>query len=221
MQPKSSAIKLHNDVLSYEKQSDKFIPSDSYYVIKIHINSSEITKKEIKVILKEEASNKFDEESPLAAYMFQNDLYILFSSLEDKSHYLKGSHQKICSTMVSKYALKYKCDIECSIIELDARIKVLVYFQTKIYEASKFYAWQLLKKTKTEQEVKDLTFGEIEDALAKSKQSIKWEEIDSFEKYGIFYKYVKSRDSSKLKYSFLSELVNSENIEKFRKYLFG
>ncbi|HMP28085.1 MAG TPA: hypothetical protein PKD85_00710, partial [Saprospiraceae bacterium] len=157
MQLKSSAIKLHNDVLSYEKLSDKFVPPESYYVIKLHINSTTITKKAAKIILKEEAGNKFDCETPLAAYMFQNDLYILFSSLEDKEHYLKGSHQKICSNMVSKYALKYKCDIECSVIELDARIKVLVYFQTKIYEGSKYYAWQLLKKTKSEQEVNDLT----------------------------------------------------------------
>lgn len=217
-----SAIKLHNDVLSYEKLSDKFIPLDSYYVIKIHINSTEtVTKKEAKILLKDEVGRKFGEEMPLATYMFQNNVYILFSSLEDGEHYFKGSHQKICSTLVSRYALKYDCEIECSVIELDTRIKVLIYFQTKIYEASKFYAWQLLKKTKNENEIKNLTFSEIAELLARlPKKSVIWASIDPFDKYGIFYKYVKTHDSSKCKYSFLSELINSENLEKFRKFLF-
>lgn len=207
----SSATKLINDVIYYEQSSDKIIPSDCYYIIKV-IFKNEMEFQDLKLFLKTESSRQYDLTYPLSVCMIQNIFYIIFSSLENGNHWNKGSHHQICSDIVSRFCMEYKTNVKCSIIELDTRIKVLVYFQTKIYECARTKALDELSKTKkSKKNLYDLTLVEIVDQLEN------WDEIESFDKFGIFYKSLKQK---KTKYSFMSEMINCDNIEKFRKYLF-
>lgn len=206
----SSAAKLHHDVLSYETGSDRKIAPENYYIVKIQLLKKRISLEEMKDILKEESSFIFDKERPIGVFIFKDIIYIVFSSLESGSHYMEGSHHSICSTFTSKYSLKYDCSVLCSIVELDARIKVLIYFQTKIYEGARHYALKMMKKND------ESTLSELISILNQKSKS--WDKVESYKKYGLFYKCI---DLDRKKFVYYSDFVNAENLEKFRRFLFG
>lgn len=210
----SSAAKLHNDVLQYELSSERKIPPSSYYVVKIKGDTIKDTKK----MAKREISRKLEgASSPLTVYVFQNEIYIVFSSLDNGEHYLDGRHHAIISNFVCRYIKKYGCDVECSIVEFDSRIKVLVYFQTKIYEGTKRVVSKSLGLKDPTKEIMDMPMVEAVELLKKQDPPVVWEDIPKHDRYGTFYKI-----GGRLgEYSVFREKINSENIELFRKYLFS
>jgi hypothetical protein len=213
----SSATKLHNDVLQYESSSERRIPSSSYYVLKMIVGYNEDTKK----MAKRESSRRFEGDGiPLTVYVFQNEIYIVFSSLDSGNHHMNGRHHALVSNFVCRYVKKCGGNVECSIVEFDSRIKVLVYFQTKIYEGAKRVISKYLGYDDLTKSVMDMSMTEAIELLQQRDPPIIWDKIAKHDRYGTFYRF-EGLESKQKKYSVFSEKINSENIETFRKYLFS
>lgn len=202
-------------MLSYETSSDRKIPFNMYYIMCISLENSTECPGLVKKLIRQ----NFDGDSyPLAGYNYSNDIYLIFSSLEssENEHYLSGSHQKLCSYFSSTISRAKDTNVTCSIVELDSRTKVLVYFQTKIYENAKKTISRLLKGAITKKELETLSMFELLELL--KKESVDWSSVPSIEKFGTFYKYVETDGKGKL--STLSELFDVRNLEKYATYLF-
>lgn len=209
----SSSKRLQNDVLSYESASDRKIERNMYYIVCIRLEN----KTSGPLLIKKLIRQNFDGDSlPLVGYVYSDYIYLLFSSLEDANgeHFNNGSHHKICSYFSSTISRSQDMNVECSIVELDSRTKVLVYFQTKIYENAKESIFSLLGNVK-KKEFDTLSMFEMIERL--KKKSISWNDIPSIERFGTFYKYI----SKGGKLSTLSELIDIREIEKYNAYLFG
>lgn len=214
----SSSKRLQNDVLNYESASDRKIEKNMYYIVCILLENKTSGPPLIKKLIKQ---NFEGDNLPLVGYIYFDYIYLLFSSLEDTDgeHFNDGSHHKICSYFSSTIARSQNMNVKCSIVELDSRMKVLVYFQTKIYENAKESIFSLLGNVK-KKEFDTLSMFEMIERL--KKKSISWDDIPSIERFGTFYKYVPSLDSKNGgKLSTLSELLDIREIEKYNSYLFG
>lgn len=217
----SSTTKIKNNVAEYEKESDKYIPPQSYYIIALNCIKP---KKSIKELINNILNTSYDADGkPLVVYIFGDTLHILFSSIESHEHQLKGSHHAIVSAFVSNIQKQIEPEsVSCFIIEFITKTNVLAYFQVKIHDNALSVASEKLKTTKNE--LSKMPFSEISGLAA--AQGIKWEELKPAIKFGAFHKLadpVVSNKSSKLDrqtVTIKSELISQSNMDKFMSYLF-
>lgn len=205
----SSSKRLLNDIALCEENSDRKIPSEMYYVVYIQVEEEKDVTPTAKNILKIE--------NALIAYVYQNEIYLLFSSVEKQEHNLKGSHQRLCSKYASKISMETMSPTLVKIVELESRTMVTIYFQTKIFENAKRSAHALSNNKITKKEINQFTFGEIVPLLEKRAEVV-WTNVPSNERFGTFYKYVKTAKSEK--FVTIAELINIKDFEKYTSYFF-
>jgi tRNA(His) 5'-end guanylyltransferase len=217
--------KLQNNIVECEEMSDKKIPLSSYYLVIINIfqdnissnsNLSEVQKDTYiqngKELLKQTKKDQIN--LPIIAYIYSNQIYILYSCLENGSHNFNGSQQQICSYFTSIFTLKYKCFVSTKIVEFDSKIKISAYFKYRMFENTKETIRKLSKGTITEKNIKNLTLDELIQIL-KNTYHINWSEIKDCEKYGIFYKYENKKFVSK------SGIIDfNNNLGQYNEYFF-
>jgi hypothetical protein len=208
----SSTRRVHNDIAECESNSDKFVDPNSYYVVKVifedsTVNTTDIAKKTVNAT----------EPATLVTYSFGNELYILFSSIECGSHFLNGSHHGLCSHYTSEFVIEKGCKVSCSVVEIESRSKVLVYFQTKVYDAAKKAAFSAGKGKLTKKDISQLSITDISELLKKA--GVVWDDLDNKTKYGCFYKKIGS--DGKYKLSTLSESISLRDADKYLNYFFG
>lgn len=212
----SSAKALQNKVTSIEEESDRKISHDVYYIVWIKTQQPElakIVKKLIKKLIKKEYET---DGFPLLIYSYGTDMCILFSSLETGEHFMKGSHQKICSYFASIVSRLIDSLVICSIVEFDSRPKILIYFQTKIYENAQKSVLDMSEGKLTH---KNIQIGTLYEAVELLKQhSIFWEKLIPHKRFGTLYKY---QNTDKKKLITLSELIDVRFMEKYNSYFFG
>jgi hypothetical protein len=209
----SSSKRVQNDISACEENSDRRIPADKYYIVFIELVGTDSLTNTVKTFLKNR-----DEHRALAVYVYENQAHLLFSSVEEGDHYLRGSHHAICSEYASLVTLEHKCSSRVKIVELDSRTVILVYFQTKVFENAKKSAHLLSKNTITKKEINQLTFGEII-PLLKEKASVSWEKIAGGQRFGTFYKYLIGSDHRE-KFITLTGLIDMQDIERYTGYFF-
>jgi len=215
----SSSRRLQNDIADCEKNSDRKIAPDMYYIVCIELckqtstPSSSSSTNMVKNLLRTRKDH-----FALVGYVYDKEIYLLFSSVGEGNHYLEGSHQAICSEYASMASIEFGCRCVVKIIELESRTMVLVYFQTKLFENAKRSAHLLSKNTISKKEIGQFTFGEIIQAL-QSRASIEWDKIPAAERFGVFYKYALG-NNNKEKFIVLSELVNVQEKDKYISYFF-
>lgn len=206
----SFAKKVQNDMEMIEMESDRHIEQTKYYLI--HLHDSNLDSESVKVYGKTLLANN-QEHIPLAVYIFDTHIYLIFSCVDPESkHYQNGSQQKIISEYVSYASLKLNsANISCKIVEFATQTQVITYFTWKIYNNSKNYISSLLKK-----EIDKTIMESIEEL---KKNGIIWDEILPENKYGSFYKLKKMND--KIYISTLSEYFDANNFQKYINYIFG
>ena len=208
-----SSQKIYNTILEKEINSDKKIEKCFYYIIHLYIQNITKESKPLTEIIKF-FLNERPNHVPIIGYLYNKDIYLLFSSVEEnKEHYKNGSHQAICSEYTSLLSVEYGCMINCSIIEFENRIQIITYFQCKIHENTKQTIIKLSKNTITKKDIQSFTLQELIKIL-KDKCKIEWDTISLSKKFGTFYKYEK--DKLKL----LSESIDIRNIDKYQKFFF-
>jgi hypothetical protein len=208
--------KLKNEMENLEFQSDKFIPSEKYYIIKIHIFAEyDIIKNLGKIFL---ARNP--QHTPLTSYVFQNELCLIFSRMqEDQSHYLNGSQQKIISEYISYVSTEVQSsNCHANIIEFESQTQVVFYLMWKVYTNFQLCAYEISNKNISMEDINSFTQTELIEKL--ENIGINWEEdISNERKYGIFLKLKKDKNSYVI--STLSEYIDARNSKKYVNYIFG
>jgi len=212
----SSAKRLQNDIAAREENSDRRIPSDMYYIVIVEIHDSKNLDDALAITAKKLLKTKKDHQA-LVAYIYRNELYLLFSSVEGREHYLKGSHQSICSEYASFVSIEFGCKTNVRIVEIESRTGILVYFQTKIFDNAKKSVLTASKNTITKKEISQFTLGELISAL-QQRAKVSWDSLVSGERFGTFYKYVVQ--DKKEKYILLTELINIQDTDKYISYFF-
>jgi hypothetical protein len=206
-----------NDVVLYEENSDRKIPSDSYYVVVLKaLNLTTDLTDFTKMMLKKKYVDQ--EFTLVCAYVYLNECHILFSSVEDRSHEFGGSQQAICSDYVSTCVMHTSDKIICNIVEFESRSKIIVYFQTKVFENTKKSVVRLSKVSISKKESNNLTKAELVKAL-EERAAIKWDNTPSSDRYGTFYKYVTIKNQGK--YITISEPIDGQSMDKFTSYFFS
>lgn len=212
----SSSKRVQNDISVCEENSDRHIPSDKYYVVFIELEAPS-TKTTLASTVKMFLKTRNDHRA-LAVYVYKNEAHLLFSSVEEGDHYLRGSHHAICSEYASLVTLEHHCKSRVKIVEMDSRTVILVYFQTKVFENAKRSAYSLSKDTFTKKEVNQLTFGEII-PLLKERASVSWDTLPGGDRFGTFYKYIVGTDG-KEKFMTLTGMIDMQDPEKYTLYFF-
>jgi hypothetical protein len=213
----SSLQRVTNDIALCEQSSDHKVKREHYFIVKIELldeskDMSDFAKKDI--IAKHTMG-----ENVVCVYVYRNTIYILFSSTDTKPHYLDGSHQDLCSHYASNASIFMKCHTRCNVIEFESRTKILIYFQTKVFENTKNSIRRLSKITIDKKETSSLTRKELIEALEK-RSSIKWDQAQPADRFGIFYKYQVFPDGTR-KFSTISEVFDTKSMDKYSSYIFG
>lgn len=118
--------KLCNEMEDNERQSDRKIDGDKYYVLVVKRVEGEDTK--ILNTLRKEYE-------PIAVYVNSDGIIALFSKQPEGHHRLDGSHHLLCSDVASCLAVKLKrSPIHVNLVELDSKIQVLAYFNYKVHK---------------------------------------------------------------------------------------
>ena len=136
----------------------------------------------------------------------------------DGAHLFNGSHHAICSYFASAAALAKKTMVQVSIVELESRTRVMVYFQTKTHQASQECMIELSDGRITAKNIGSLTHTECVELL-KKKFKVEWDEICAKKRFGTFYKYIVVSEDEET-YQGLSEMINLQNIERYSSYFF-
>jgi hypothetical protein len=209
--------RVANDMVSCEHDSDHKVKSENYYIVRLELlddtlDLSEFAKKDI-------MAKHIMGEAIMCAYVYYNTAYILFSSTDTKLHYLGGSHHELCSHYASNATKFTGSQTRCNIIEFDSRTKILVYFQTKVFENMRASVKYLSNVTIDKKEASTLTQQELIDALEK-RTAVKWADTPSSERFGIFYKYHVLANGTR-KFSIMSEQFDAKHMDKYHSYLFG
>lgn len=181
----SFAKRIHNEVQECENNSDHKVPYDSYYMVCISCET-DIEKKEkfVKTLFSSKYQAGGISRGPCLIYTRTEDLYILFSCLDNESslHFLKGSHSAITSHFACEmYKFSGKTNT-VKIVELPTRTKVLTYLFWKAYEHQRLFAVSASNGSLNKRDVMNMTTSEL--ALRVKG----WEELPANKRFGCFYK---------------------------------
>lgn len=188
-----------------EQESDKIINPENFYVIKIKLaddHSFNSMKKWTNKILKQE-------NSPSCVYLYMSLLFLIFPCcVQDKEHFLSGSHHSLISYYTSKIiSLSNDYSAQVSIIEFTNKIQLFTYFSYQVYSNSVNTLLNILGKpyrgTKTHAELLSL----LDEGV--------WDNLEDHQKYGIFYRRYKKGLSS------LSEILDCRNETKYTTFILG
>lgn len=205
----SHLTRLRNEIASLEKESERLIPSDTYYVVIICLEGGDFNVAEWgkKALLN-------SDNQPLFVYVRHNEIYLFFSCLEGESHFLKGNHQLICSKYTCDYTQKIsKGTVSCKIVELETQNKIFTYLLWKNTECSFRCLSSLLNLP-----LEKVYQRTIEESASMTKEQT-WEKIPKAEKFGTVYKLKEKKGKTVL--SSFSKQLDSRRKSHYLNYLFS
>ncbi len=217
-QPSYSKL-VHNIMETMEENSNKFIESGCYYIVNIRVSSDKEKNEAYKEWAKTLLTTKTEKERPIVVYTHANEISLLFSCVSDNDfHYLKGSHQDICSYYACYFCkLSQSYNIKCNIVEFRQRSDIFGYLMWKIHQNTKKCINNVCKKLVSSKELEDKPLEELKTIM--TSYDIDWDQITDEEKYGKFQRL--RRKKKKLLILSLSEPFNAQDTKKYMSYLFS
>jgi len=165
---------LKNAMLEYESKCKVVIPENYYYVVKL-VDISPSTESEIEIFF-----DNYSHCRMVLSYL-KGEYYILFDPLEKQP-----DHVSFATELCSAYTQKTGRKCFANIVEFSSQTKVFIYYAWVQKEKCDELLIQLSKGKITKNNITEYTFLELKKIL--NKNGKKWEDIDSAEKYGTFYK---------------------------------
>ena len=216
--------RLQNEMNSLEKESDKCIPFDKFYIIKMKIEFGKYDFEDLKVWSKKLLTENSDHQ-PNAVYIYNSGVCLVYSSLKEGEHFLSGSHQFICSHYVSlfnNFLFKVckddqKIVVVCKIIHFNTQTQAISYISNEIYSNTQSILMKYSKGSITQRDILHKTFEELVHIL--KKKGIVWEDISKEERFGICFNLKRKRD--KLMVVSLSENFDARENKKHLNFIFG
>jgi hypothetical protein len=189
-------LKVTNTIVEFENSSRRYVPGDSYYIIHLKVINGVISNSTN--VIKNFFGNLDD--PPLVIYLspFDDEIWLLFSSVVSEDHLFKGCHQELCSYFSSRLTREIPGNeiVKCWIVELNSRTKIIEYFHTLIFS-------MMIKRVGD----KHLTLDDAIDAFSREK----WESFSPKERYGVL---TKQRGQT------LSEEIDYRHLQKYMAFFF-
>jgi len=180
--------KLQNEIALYEENSDRKIPSESYYVVVVAIDGMTGKKTDALTKYAEEILTVVEGSSPTLIYVYPPSIYYLYSSVDEKSEHVHGgSHHGICSEFSSIASIITGIPSLTYLVELETKSQVVAYFCLKSFENTRNSIVVLSKEKVTRKDVTQYTLGESIELFDK-KSGSNWDKISSKERFGVFIK---------------------------------
>lgn len=202
---KSVTRQIINSINVNESSFDRIIPIDIFFIVRIRVDADiNLRTSHVKYMMK-------NSPSCLAIYVYNNEMYLLFSS-QEKIFNFPSSHHNICSFYTSLMSRYVDQNVHTSIFEAGDRIKIIAYFHVKIMENMNSEFCRLGDINM--REIGSMTFQDIREKL--QEKSIDMDSIKPRKLYGTFYK--RYQDGN---FSTLSEQIDTANISKYITYLFS
>lgn len=210
--------RLRNEMKALEENTDKYIPPELYYIVKIRIQCSDrdSIEKWAKIFL----SSNLDHQ-PLATYTFvdqTSEIILIFSRLEEENdHWHQGSHSLIISHYVSTLSKEFDGDVSAKLVEFASKTQVLAYFSLLVHDNSRRNMILSSRNNISSIEIRNCTHQELLDKL--EEYGVDWELTDPSQKYGTFYKLRKKK--GKVMLSTISEAFDARDTKKYSMFIFG
>lgn len=168
---------LKNAMLEYESKCKVVIPENYYYIVKLIDTSSSKhqTEGEVEIF--------FDQYSHCRLILFypKGEYYILFDPLEKQP-----DHVSFATELCSAYTRETGRKCMANVIEFSSQMKVFIYYAWVQKEKCDEMLIRASNGKITKDNIVEYTFSELKKIL--SKNGKKWEDFNSAEKYGTFYK---------------------------------
>lgn len=215
----SNIKRLRHEMRHLEEISDKYIPHDMYYIVKVTgIDAIEgSAKKWGKNFLTRNVTHQ-----PLCSYIFQSgpniNIILIYSCLENgEEHYIDGSYSKIISQYASLLGRELNIDVVVNIVEFETRTQLLMYFSCLIHQNSRLSMITHSGNKITLSDIRNHTQQELLEKLSES--GVDWSSIPEENKYGVFYKLKRRRGNIVI--ASLSEAFDTRDIKKYSIFIFG
>lgn len=222
----SSTKRLHNEMINFETDNAKIIPSNKYYIITINCtveNKTSIISLQSNVEFIESqllSTNNDSNCMPISIYYSNNKILIIFLSVDDdKFHQLNGDIELIISKYVFNFTKNMSdiLDISAKIIQFSTQIEIFAYVSWIIYQTTQETILRLSKGVITSKELHFRTENELVNIL--ETNGISWAKYDSCEKYGTLIKLGRKKNSMIIVK--MSEPFDSRENKKYLKFMFG
>jgi hypothetical protein len=229
----SNVKKVYSEMLKIEEDSNYCVPFHKYYILNLTVDLSSTKNKDTKSKNAGKVSSNIQldldslakkllsrniEHQPLSVYIFNNNISLIFScSEENENHYKNGSYQKIISEYVSSLSRELNRNVDGSIVELESKTTVITYFIWKVHSNSFNYMIENSEGVVSINDTKAKTLGELINVL--QTVNIIWDDVNSKDKYGIFYKLKKKKNTIII--DSLSEFLDSRNIKSYITFIFN
>lgn len=207
----SNSKKLNNEMLLLEKQSDRTIKNEKYYIIFLRFAEGTEGLVNIAKDLLRDKTNQ-----PFVIYLYDNEIMLLFSCRENQEHFLHGSYQALISYYTLLGYKKSGTDLNVKIIEMDTRTQIYTYISWKIYTNS-LSTIAKLSNILTTKDVNNKTQQELLDTL--KTEDIIWHDVPKHDKYGTLYKLQTKKN--KLVILSLSDAFNVKDEQKYKEFIFN
>lgn len=215
----SNIKRLRNEMRMLEDESDRYIPFDLYYIVKIQCETSntQAAEKWGKNFLTRNPSHQ-----PLVSYIFKTEssveIVLVYSCLEEsEEHWNDGSHSEIVSHYSSLLSRELRSKVNVKIVEFETRTHVLTYLSWLIHENSRVSMVLSSANEVTASDIRSHTHQELLEKL--DSVGVDWEAFEPSEKYGTFYKLKKRK--GKVVIASMSEAFDARDTRKYSAFVFG
>ena len=199
-----------------ENESNRFVPSESYYVIRVQLGQTAQTTP-TDLIAEEMLCS---EPQPIAVYHCNDEVVLIFSCMTDgEAHQFGGDHHRIVSKYATSFARANEGIIDAKIIEFGTQTQIITYLGWIVFRTSQRVMKRLSNGKITDNLLYFRTEKELRDLLAEPPENIVWNTIDSSERYGTFIRLRCKRD--KVVTVSLSEPFNAREYKRYDNFIFG
>ena len=211
----SSVKRLTNEMEELENESNSFVLSEEYYVVRVQLENNV------------DSMENFAEDmlcsspQPIAVYHCPDEVVLIFSCMsEGNSHQFNGDHHRIVSKYATLFARANKNvkNINVKIAEFETQTQVITYMGWIVFQTSQRAMKRLSGGKITDNLLYFRTERELRDKL-RDEANVVWNAVEPSERYGTFIRLRRKRDKFiTLKFS---ELFDARENKRYINFIFG
>ena len=215
----SSVKRLASEMESLENESNRFVRSEDYYVVRVQLENTS----------RGDSMENFAEDilcsspQPIAVYHCQDEVALIFSCMSEgvfQTHQFNGDHHRI----VSKYATLFARanenvkNINVKIVEFETQTQVITYMGWLVFQTSQRAMKRLSGGKITDNLLYFRTERELRDKL-RDEANVVWNAVEPSERYGTFIRLRRKHD--KIITSKFSSKFDARENKRYVDFIFG
>ena len=214
----SSVKRLTSEMEALENESNRFIRSEDYYVVRVQLENTDNTCDSMKNFAKDMLCSS---PQPIAVYHCRDEVALIFSCMsEGNIHQFNGDHHRL----VSKYATLFARanenlkNINVKIVEFETQTQVITYMGWLVFQSSQRAMKRLSGGKITDNLLYFRTERELRDKL-RNEANVVWNAVEPSERYGTFIRLRRKHD--KIITSKFSEFFDARENKRYVDFIFG